>query len=270
MPKFAANLSLLFTEVAFLDRFERAAKAGFRAVEFLFPYEHPAEAIKARLDEHGLVAVLFNTPPGDWDAGERGTACVPGRADAFRAGLARAVEYARVLEVKNVHVLAGRAPPDASAAALRRAYVGNLRLAAEALGEAGARALLEPINRVDMPGYYMNRTAQAIEAIAEIDAANVFMQYDIYHAQRSEGELAATIEKHLARIGHMQLADTPGRHEPGTGEINYPFLFEHIDRIGYTGHIGCEYRPRAGTEAGLGWLAAEASRQAAATSPVTP
>lgn len=254
MPRFAANLSLLFTEVPFLDRFERAARAGFSAVEFLFPYPHTPEQIKARLDAAGLRAVLFNAPPGDSGRGERGMACRPGREAEFRAGVAQALDYARALGVPNVHVMAGLAPEGGDASALRRCYVANLRHVAAEFAQAGVRALIEPINAFDIPGYYLSRTAQALEVIAEVGAPNLMLQYDLYHAQRSEGELAATIERLLPKIGHMQIADNPGRHEPGSGEINYPFLFEHIDRLGYTGHIGCEYRPLAGTEAGLGWF----------------
>jgi hydroxypyruvate isomerase len=253
MPRFAANLSMLFTEVPFLDRFERAAQAGFEAVEFLFPYAWSAHEIRQRLDAHGLKPVLFNLPPGDWDGGERGIACHPDRIDEFRAGVAQALEYARVLGVPQLHCVAGIRPAGVDEATLRRTYVDNLRHAAAELKRAGLRLLIEPINCNDIPGFYLNRSAQAIDILDEVGADNAFLQYDIYHAQRSEGELAATMQKHLARIGHMQIADNPGRHEPGSGEINYAFLFGHIDRIGYEGWIGCEYRPAAGTEAGLGW-----------------
>jgi len=254
MPRFAANLSMMYTEVPFLDRFERAARSGFDAVEFLFPYPFPAVEIKARLDGNGLALALFNTPAGDWDAGERGLACLPDRVDDFRKGVAQAVEYATALGAPQVHCMAGKAPTSASDASLRETYVGNLRHAAREFERAGLKAVIEPINAYDIPGYYLNRTAQALSVMDEVGASNLLLQYDIYHAQRSEGELAATMQKHLARIGHMQLADNPGRNEPGTGEINYPFLFAHIDRIGYTGFIGCEYKPAGQTEAGLGWF----------------
>ena len=254
MPRFAANLSMMYTEVPFLDRFERAARSGFDAVEFLFPYPFPATEIKARLQGNGLALALFNTPAGDWDAGERGLACLPDRVDDFRKGVAQAVEYATALGAPQVHCMAGKAPTSASDARLRETYVGNLRLAAGEFERAVLKAVIEPINAYDIPGYYLNRTAQALSVMDEVGAPNLFLQYDIYHAQRSEGELAATMQKHLARIGHMQLADNPGRNEPGTGEINYPFLFAHIDRIGYTGFIGCEYKPAGQTEAGLGWF----------------
>ena len=255
MPKFAANLTMLFTEVPFLDRFERAAAAGFDAVEFLFPYAHPTREIKARLEAHRLALVLHNLPAGDWDAGERGIACLPGRVDEFRAGVARALEVACALGVPQLNCLAGKAPPGVDEALLRRTFVANLRFAATALKKAGIRLLVEPINGWDIPGFYLQRTAQAIELMDEVDSDNLWLQYDIYHAQRMEGELAATLERHLPRIAHVQLADNPGRHEPGTGEIHYPFLFAHLDRIGYRGHVGCEYKPATTTEAGLGWLA---------------
>jgi hydroxypyruvate isomerase len=254
MPKFAANLTMLFNEVPFLDRFERAAKAGFDAVEFLFPYAWPAQELRARLDAHGLQLVLHNLPAGDWEAGERGIGCLPDRTDEFRASVARAIEYAGTLGVKQLNCLAGKAPANADDAQLRKTFVANLRHAAGELKKAGVRLLVEPINGYDIPGFYLNRTAQAISILDEVDSDNLYVQYDIYHAQRTEGELAATLEKYLARIAHIQLADNPGRHEPGTGEINYPFLFAHLDRIGYRGHIGCEYKPATTTEAGLGWL----------------
>lgn len=253
MPKFAANLTMLFTELPFLDRFEAAAAAGFKAVEFLFPYAWPADDIKQQLDAHGLKLVLHNLPAGNWDAGERGIACHPGRVDEFRAGVATAITYARVLGVGQLNGLAGIAPANVSDAVLRQTLIGNLRYAAAELKQAGLRLLIEPINTFDIPGFYVNRTAQAVALLDEVGADNAFVQYDIYHAQRMEGELAANLQTHLARIGHIQLADNPGRHEPGTGEINYTFLFAHLDRIGYDGWVGCEYKPATSTLAGLGW-----------------
>ncbi len=253
MPKFAANLTMLFNEVPFLDRFERAEKAGFDAVEFLFPYAYPVAEIRHRLDANGLQLVLHNLPAGDWDAGERGIACHPERKSEFREGVGKAIAYATTLGVSQVNCLAGKAPPDVSEAALRVTFVENLHFAAAALKQAGLRLLIEPINTFDIPGFYLHRSIQALAILDEVGADNAFLQYDIYHAQRMEGELAATMQKHLARIGHIQLADNPGRHEPGTGEINYPFLFAHLDRIGYAGWIGCEYKPAASTEAGLDW-----------------
>ncbi len=253
MPKFAANLSMLFTELPFLDRFDAAARAGFEAVEFLFPYAFEAQDIRSRLDANNLKLVLHNLPAGDWEAGERGIACLPDRVDEFRAGVARAITYAQALGVGQLNCLAGKTPAGVPEAALRETLVANLRFAAAALKAAGLRLLVEPINTFDIPGFYVNRTAQALALLDEVGADNAFVQYDIYHAQRMEGELAATLQKHLARIGHVQLADNPGRNEPGTGEIHYPFLFAHLDRIGYSGWVGCEYKPASTTEAGLVW-----------------
>jgi hydroxypyruvate isomerase len=254
MPQFAANLTLLFDEAPFLERFELAAKAGFRAVEFQFPYAFSARELRARLDAHGLALVLHNLPAGDWEAGERGIACHPDRVDEFRAGVARAIDYAQALGVGQLNCLAGRAPAGVDDATLRRTFVANLRHAAQALGRAGLRLLVEPINTFDIPGFYLNRTAQAAAILDEVGADNAFIQYDLYHAQRMEGELAATFDRHQARIAHIQVADNPGRHEPGTGEVNFDFLFAHLDARGYAGWIGCEYRPATTTAAGLGWL----------------
>ena len=208
--------------------------------------------------------VLHNLPAGDWDAGERGIACDPQRVDEFRAGVAKAVTYAHALGVPQLNCLAGKAPAGVDAAVLRRTFVENLRFAAAALKMAKLRLLIEPINPFDIPGFYLNRTDQAIAILDEVGADNAFVQYDIYHAQRVEGELAATLQKNLARIAHVQLADNPGRNEPGSGEINYPFLFAHLDRIGYAGWVGCEYKPAQGTEAGLGWLEKLAGKKALA------
>lgn len=253
MPKFAANLTMLFTEVPFLDRFERAARAGFEAVEFMFPYDHPASEIKARLEANGLQLVLHNLPAGDWAAGERGIACLPDRREEFAGGVSRAIEYALALGAPRLNCLAGKAPPEVPAARLRATLVENLRHAAAELGRAGLQLLIEPVNRFDIPGFYLDTTAQALSVLDEVGAPNALLQYDIYHAQRTEGELAGTLARQLARVGHVQVADTPGRHEPGTGEINYAFLFAHLDRIGYDGWVGCEYKPAGTTEAGLGW-----------------
>jgi hydroxypyruvate isomerase len=253
MPRFAANLTMLFTEVAFLDRFELAARAGFKAVEFLFPYGHRAEEIKERLAAHGLTLVLHNLPAGDWEAGERGIACLPDRIDEFRAGVSRGIEYAQALGVPQLNCLAGKAPAGVGADRLRRTFVDNLRYAAGEFRRVGLKLLIEPINTYDIPAFLLSRTSDAVSILAEVGADNLFIQYDIYHAQRMEGELAATLQQHLARIGHVQLADNPGRHEPGTGEINYAFLLSFLDRIGYDGWIGCEYKPAATTAAGLDW-----------------
>jgi hydroxypyruvate isomerase len=256
MPQFAANLTMLFTEEPFIDRFEAAAKAGFKAVEFLFPYAHTAQQVRNAALAAGVQIVLHNLPAGDWDAGERGIACLPDRVNEFREGVARAIEYATALGVTQLNCLAGKAPAGADPAVLRTTFVENLRYAAAQLGAHGIRLLIEPINTFDIPGFYLQGTAQALALMDEVGSDNLFLQYDIYHMQRMEGELAATMQKHLPRIAHIQLADNPGRNEPGTGEINYAFLFQHLDRIGYTGHIGCEYKPKTTTTAGLGWLAA--------------
>jgi hydroxypyruvate isomerase len=253
MPRFAANLTMLFTEVPFLDRFERAARAGFQAVEFLFPYAYPAPELRQRLDAHRLQLVLHNLPAGNWEAGERGIACLPDRIEEFRAGVEQAIAYARALGVAQLNCLAGKAPAGVSDTLLHRTLVDNLRFAAAELQAAGLRLLVEPINTFDIPGFYLNRTEQAVALLDEVGASNAFVQYDIYHAQRMEGELTATLRKHLARIGHVQIADNPGRNEPGTGEINCTYLFAELDRLGYAGWIGCEYKPATTTEAGLGW-----------------
>jgi hydroxypyruvate isomerase len=258
MPRFAANLTMLFTERPFLDRFEAAAQAGFEAVEFLFPYAYEAHEIRSRLDQHRLQLVLHNLPAGDWDAGERGIACDPTRVAEFRAGVAQALAYAQALGVPQLNCLAGKAPAGVAEPLLNQTLVSNLRFAAAALRQAGLRLLIEPINPFDIPGFYLTRTDQALALLDEVGADNAFVQYDIYHAQRVEGELAATLQRALPRIGHIQLADNPGRHEPGTGEINYPWLLRHIDRLGYAGWIGCEYKPAADTLAGLGWRRAMA------------
>ena len=256
MPKFNANLTMLFNEVPFLDRFQAAAGAGFKGVEFLFPYAFDKDAIAERLDKHGLVQVLHNLPAGDWDAGERGIACHPDRVGEFRDGVGRAIEYATALGCKQLNCLAGIAPAGVDAEKVHATFVANLRFAAARLEEAGIRLLVEPINTFDIPGFHLNRTAQAIALIEEVGSPNLWLQHDVYHMQRMEGELANTIAKHLPRIAHMQIADTPGRHEPGTGEINYAWLFRYIDQLGYDGWIGCEYKPAAGTREGLGWIAA--------------
>ncbi len=254
MPQFAANLTMLFTERPFLERFEAARQAGFRAVEFLFPYAWPAADLKAQLDQHQLQLVLHNLPAGDWDAGERGIACNPARVQEFREGVARAIDYATELGVRQLNCLIGKVPPDLSAQQVEQTVIENLRFAANALQSHGLRLLIEPINTFDIPGFYLHGTAQALALIDKVGADNLFVQYDIYHMQRMEGEIAATLSRYLSRIGHVQLADNPGRNEPGTGEINYRFLFKHLDAIGYDGWIGCEYKPAAKTEEGLGWI----------------
>jgi hydroxypyruvate isomerase len=255
MPKFAANLSMLFTELPFLDRFKAAADAGFKGVEFLFPYDYPSAEISDRLDAYDLTQVLFNMPPGKWDTGERGIACLSDRRDEFRTGVDAALKYARALSCKHVHCMAGIAPATLDLQLVRQTYVENLRFAAEAFASDGIDLLIEPINTKDMPGYFLNRTPQALDIIAEVALPNVRLQYDCYHMHIMEGGLAATLERNLSSIAHVQIADSPGRHEPGTGEIDYPAIFKHLDQIGYKDWIGCEYRPKDGTLAGLGWMA---------------
>jgi hydroxypyruvate isomerase len=254
MPRFAANLSMLFAEVPLMARFERAARAGFSVVEMQFPYEQPATALRDALRANRLTMALHNLPAGDWAAGERGLACDAQRQAEFRAGVAQAIDYATVLGVPQLNCLVGKTPPGALASEVRQTLVDNLRFAALALQQAGLKLLIEPLNAFDVPGFWLTRTDQAVALLDEVGQANAFVQYDVYHAQRSEGELAATLAKHITRIGHIQVADNPGRHEPGSGEINYDFIFGHLDRIGYSGLVGCEYKPAALTEAGLGWL----------------
>ena len=258
MLRFAANVSMLFTEAPFLDRFARAARAGFSAVECQFPYEAPAGEIRARLDDLGLAMVLHNLPAGDWAAGERGLACLPHGIEEFRAGVARAIAYAHALGVPQVNCLAGIAPPGANPDALRRTLVDNLRFAARALAAEGLRLLVEPINTFDMPGFFLHCTAQAVALLDDVGEPNVFVQYDAYHMQRMEGRLATTLEKYVPRIAHVQVADHPGRHEPGTGEIRFEFLFAELERLGYDGWIGCEYKPAGRTDVRLDWLPAGA------------
>jgi hydroxypyruvate isomerase len=254
MPKFAANLTMLFNEVAFLDRFAAARRAGFAGVEYLFPYEHDAKEIRRRLDEQGLTQVLHNLPAGNWGGGERGIACHPDRVAEFEEGVTRAIQYAMALGCRQLNCLAGIAPGDVDEARARTTFVANLRGAARRLQDAGIRLLIEPINTRDIPGFFLRTTAQALEIMGEVGSDNLFLQYDVYHMQIMEGDLATTIQKQLDRIAHVQIADNPGRHEPGTGEINYDFLFHHLDRIGYAGWVGCEYKPAASTESGLGWM----------------
>lgn len=254
MPRFAANLTMLFNEVPFLERFALAKTGGFKAVEFLFPYDFDVQAIKSALDNNALKLALHNLPAGDWNAGERGIACLPDRVSEFRAGVTKAIEYATILGVPQLNCLAGKAPSGADPIALHDTFVSNLQYAASELKKAGLKLLIEPINTFDIPGFYLSKTEQGIAILDAVAADNAFLQYDIYHAQRMEGELANTIQKYFSRIAHIQLADNPGRNEPGTGEINYEYLFGLLDRLGYAGYIGCEYKPLKTTEAGLGWM----------------
>jgi len=254
MPKFNANLTMLFNEVDFLDRFEAAAKAGFKGVEYLFPYAYPKEQLAEKLAQHRLTQVLHNLPAGDWAKGERGIACLPQRVGEFQDGVGKAIEYANALGCKHVNCLAGITPAGVAAEKVLETFVSNLKFAADKLKGADIRLLIEPCNTRDIPGFYLNRSKQALDIIDQVGSDNLRLQYDIYHMQVMEGDLAPTIQRNLARIPHMQLADNPGRNEPGTGEINYPFLFQFIDKLGYDGWIGCEYKPAKTTVEGLGWV----------------
>lgn len=256
MPRFAANLTMLFTELPFMQGFEAAAKAGFKAVEYLFPYAFDKKELTAALRANGLQQVLHNLPAGNWETGERGIACHPDRVGEFREGVGMAIDYATALGCPKLNCLLGKLPDGVNAGEARKVAVENLRFAARELQTAGIMLLIEPINHFDIPGFFLTRTDQALAIIDDVGSTNLLLQYDIYHAQRMEGELAATMSKNMARIGHIQLADNPGRGEPGTGEINYPWLFKHIDAAGYTGWIGCEYKPRGTTADGLGWRSA--------------
>jgi len=254
MPRFAANLSMMFNEVPFPDRFAASAAAGFQAVEYLFPYEYPASEIKSRLKEHGLLNVLFNLPPGNWAAGERGIACIPGREEEFRDGVEKALSYANILGVHTLHAMAGIVPPDSDPAALESTYLANLRYAAEKFAPHGITLVLEAINTRDMPGFYLRTQAQSHAACCAVGAANIKMQFDLYHAQIMEGDLETKLRKYAPSIGHIQAASVPKRNEPDTGEVNYPYLFGVIDEIGYQSWVGCEYRPAGKTVDGLAWL----------------
>lgn len=255
MLKFAANLSFLFADAPFLDRFDRAAAAGFAGVEYMFPYAFAAADIADRLRAHDLEQVLFNLPAGDWEKGERGIACHPDRVAEFRAGVDLALDYARTLRCRRLNCLAGLTPAGVPEAKLRATFIANLRWAAARLAPHGIELLAEPINsRVDMPGFWLDTPAKGLEVLAEAGVGR--LQYDLYHAQIMAGDLARFLETNLPAIGHLQIADNPGRHEPGSGEIHYPYLFGRLRELGYPGWIGCEYKPRAGTEAGLGWLTA--------------
>ena len=253
MPRFSANLSMLYTEHAFLDRFAAAADDGFRAVEYVGPYDEAPERIARALERNGLEQALFNLPVGDWAAGERGIASLPGREAEFRDGVARAIDYADALGCRQVNCLAGIAP-DGRAAERRAILVENLRHAADALGAAGIRLLIEPINTRDMPGFLVSRSAQAIGIMDAVGSENLWLQYDFYHMQIMQGDLVATFAALQDRIAHVQIADNPGRHEPGTGEIDHAFLLGRLDALGYDGWVGCEYKPLAGTSEGLGWI----------------
>ncbi|MBS1161623.1 MAG: Xylose isomerase-like barrel [Proteobacteria bacterium] len=255
MPKFAANLSFLFTDVSFPERFKKAAAAGFTGVEYLFPYAWAPREIAEWLRDNALQQVLFNLPGGDWAAGERGLACLPERRGEFAESVEQALEYAIQLDCRRLHCMAGLRPAGVGEAELEASYIANLRHAADRLATFGVTLMIEPINsRIDMPGYWLDDMAKGWRLLAAIERANVKLQYDIYHAQIIAGDLARTLEAKLPHIGHIQIADNPGRHEPGTGEINFPFLFSRLDSLGYDGWVGCEYTPLTTTTAGLGWL----------------
>ena len=254
MPKFSANLTMMFNEVDFLSRFERASKAGFKAVEYMFPFDWSKAQLVEALEKHGLKQVLHNLPAGDWAAGERGIACLPGREGEFQEGVGLAVEYAKALKCSRLNCLVGKIPQGVPPEKVRQTLVSNLRFAAIALEKEGIRLLIEPLNDREIPGFYLVHTQDALRLMEEADHSNFWLQYDIYHMQIMEGNLTKTILDNLSRIAHIQIADNPGRHEPGTGEINFPNLFRSIDEAGYDGWIGCEYKPASITGEGLAWI----------------
>jgi len=253
LPKFCANLTMLYNEHDFMDRFAAAAGSGFKGVEYLFPYDYEKERLAEQLHTHQLNQVLHNLPAGSWADGERGIACLPDRVGEFQDGVGQAIAYATVLGCQQVNCLAGIKPNGIDSGRAASVLVDNLRFAATKLEDVGIKLLLEPVNDRDIPGFFVTNSAQAMALMDDVGSDNLYLQYDFYHMQIMEGDLASTFERLKARIAHVQLADTPGRHEPGTGEINYPFLFDWLDRQGYAGWIGCEYKPSAGTEQGLGW-----------------
>lgn len=266
MPRFAANLSLMYTELPFLARFAAAARDGFQAVEYLFPYAYPAEELAQALDKHGLQQVLFNAPPGGrnlqemvgaWDAGMRGTLCLHGQEDSFRNGVWEALRYAQVLQCPRIHVMSGLIPKGAARYALRSRVLSNLRWAAQAAADVGVDIMIEPINHRDMPGYYLQTQDQAHSLAQTVAAPNLKVQMDLYHCQITEGDVASKLRQYLptGRVGHIQIAGVPERHEPDVGELNYRYLFSVMDALGYSGWVGCEYRPRQDTSQGLGWMA---------------
>jgi hydroxypyruvate isomerase len=254
MPRFAANLSMLYPQHDFLARFSAAASDGFEAVEYLFPYDFNAAEIKLRLDDFGLTQALFNAPPGDWGKGERGIASLPGRESEFRSGFQKALEYAAVLGNDRIHVMAGLLPNEELRQKHHAVYLENLSHAAQEAAKVGITVLIEPINTRDMPGFFLNRQDQGQAVCKEVGADNLKVQFDFYHCQIVEGDVTSKLRRDFAGIGHIQIAGVPDRHEPNIGEVNYPWLFEEIDRLGYTGWVGCEYRPKGDTSEGLQWL----------------
>ena len=254
MPRFAANLTMLFGDGDFLERFERASRAGFKAVEYMFPYPYEKEQLAEKLHANGLTQVLFNLPAGNWDAGERGIALLPDRVGEFQDGVGRAIAYAKALNCSRVNCLVGLTFQGGSEEMARETLLGNLRFAAKALAAENITLLVESLNTRDIPGFYLSTTAQVLSLMEDVGHANLFYQYDIYHMQVMEGDITETVRRNIGKIGHIQVADNPGRHEPGTGQINFTNLFRFIDEAGYPGFIGCEYKPLAKTEDGLGWL----------------
>ena len=253
MVKFAANLSMLFNEFDFLERFDLASQTGFKGVEYLFPYDYEEKVLSEILEENNLVQVLHNLPSGDWENGERGIACMPDRVDEFKSGVEDAIRYAKALNCDQLNCLAGIRPNEVPDKLLRETFVANLRFAASLLGEEGIKLCIEPINTIDIPGFYLTDTDQSKSIMAEVKSDNLMLQYDVYHMQIMEGDLSRTIESNIDIVGHVQIADNPGRNEPGTGEINYPHIFSLLDKVGYTGWVGCEYFPSTTTEASLDW-----------------
>jgi hydroxypyruvate isomerase len=253
MPRFSANLGFLFAEMPFLDRFDAAARAGFTAVEYAVPYDYPAAELRTRLNDNGLAQVLINSPAGNRAAGERGMACVPGRVAAFRDGIGQALDYAAALDCKLVHVMAGNPPQEVARDTALALYAANLAWAAEQASAAGVRLVIEPLNSRDAPGYLLGTQEQGAAIIAAIGRDRLGLQFDIYHCQTAQGDVTRRLEALMPVIDHMQLADVPGRHEPGTGEIGWEFLFRRIDELGYAGWIGCEYNPKGDTIEGLAW-----------------
>lgn len=254
MPKFSANLSFLYQDLAFLDRFSAAARDGFGALEYLGPYAEPKEKVAEALKASGLKQALFNVPSGDWAGGERGIACLPDRVEEFRNGVSLALDYAKALACPQVNVISGLVPKGADLETLEKVLVENLKYAAQRTADAGVKLLIEPINLRDIPGFFLSTTDHAERILDRVGSDNLYIQYDFYHMQIMQGDLMATFTRLKDRIAHVQIADNPGRNEPGTGEINYGFILSELDRLGYEGWVGCEYKPKAGTSEGLGWM----------------
>jgi hydroxypyruvate isomerase len=254
VPKFSANLSFLYQDLPFLERFAAAAKDGFGALEYLGPYAEPKETVAEAFRENGLKQALFNVPSGDWAGGERGIACYPDRIEEFRGGITLALDYAAALHCPQVNVISGLVPAGADRETLENVLVENLKYAAARCADAGVRLLIEPINLRDMPGFFLSTTDHAERILDRVGSDNLYIQYDVYHMQIMQGDLIPTFQRLKDRIAHVQIADNPGRNEPGTGEINYSFVLSELDRLGYDGWVGCEYKPKAGTSEGLGWM----------------